>query len=142
MAAGLIDSLATESFISGERAAWSREHTGPVLLGVARALHAGRRGDLLAALSQETIGDHGIVRRTLLDEWESRSLGTAARIPRGLGDSATLERVYVALAKLRQARVIAIMRAKHEDRTVARAAELASLGFTALEVTCDSAGFR
>lgn len=44
--------------------------------------------------------------------------------------------------RLEGAKVVAILRAKHEARAVERAVELAELGFKAIEVTCDSAGFK
>merc|ERR1719356_603738 len=39
------------------------------------------------------------------------------------------------------AKVVAIIRAKHEARAVERAVELADLGYKAIEITADSAGF-
>jgi 2-dehydro-3-deoxyphosphogluconate aldolase/(4S)-4-hydroxy-2-oxoglutarate aldolase len=52
------------------------------------------------------------------------------------------QRVRDALQRLDSAKVIGILRAKHEARAVERAVELADMGFKAIEVTADSAGFN
>jgi len=50
-------------------------------------------------------------------------------------------RLLEALELLDSAKVIGILRAKHEARAVERAVELADLGYRAIEVTVDSVGF-
>eukprot|EP00811_Abedinium_folium_P017614 NODE_2653_length_2172_cov_4.606357.p1 GENE.NODE_2653_length_2172_cov_4.606357~~NODE_2653_length_2172_cov_4.606357.p1 ORF type:complete len:628 (-),score=208.31 NODE_2653_length_2172_cov_4.606357:209-2092(-) len=158
-AAGVIDRLA------GEAKSWER---GSTTTFGSTALAATRRGDLLAALAQETIGDHCTATRAELDDLESRHAGVAASVPAagvaakrpspadgsdaverpakaarmGVLDASAEARITNALKHMDACKVVAILRAKFEKRAVERASELAELGFTAIEVTTDSAGFK
>eukprot|EP00929_Paragymnodinium_shiwhaense_P014388 TRINITY_DN122292_c0_g1_i1.p1 TRINITY_DN122292_c0_g1~~TRINITY_DN122292_c0_g1_i1.p1 ORF type:complete len:663 (-),score=98.28 TRINITY_DN122292_c0_g1_i1:146-2074(-) len=110
------------------------------------ALSAIRRGDIMAALSQETVGDHSTATLSDLDavEQQYQARAIVSGLPRAKSDApATVPpRVTDALKRLDTAKVIAIVRAKHESRAVERAIELADMGFKAIEVTADSAGFK
>lgn len=88
-----------------------------------------RRGDVSAALSRETSENH--------------ATGKAAEIAKlpVSQDPVVAARVERALERLDEAKVIAILRTKSEERAVARARELADMGYRAIEVTADSAGF-
>jgi len=138
-AAGVIDGL-SEGLNEVGRRCFLRQD-GFVVLDP-RPMAAIRRADLLAALSQETIGDHSTVTRPQLLADELRFAGTAADLCRpmeGKKDAALL--LQQALAQMDGAKVVAILRAKNEVKAVERARELADLGFKAVEITCDSAGF-
>lgn len=140
-AAGVIDRLARDLPATGVE----RNQHGLVRLGGSSS-EATRRADLLAALCQEVPGDHSTVTRAQLEDHEVRFKGRPAEVGMTTGPLLSLNaydaaaRVEVALERLGGARVIAIIRAKNEALAVERAAELASLGFKAIEVTMDSAG--
>jgi len=147
-AAGMIDQLAHD-VPSGKFTLVGKR----VKLGT-QPVVAARHADLLAALCQEVVGDHSNVTRNMLVEAENQFRGVVAHIPlangtsiaptnghRRLTESEARARVQRALDMLDTAKVIAILRAKNEAKAVERAKELADLGFKAVEVTADSAGF-
>lgn len=145
-AAGAIDFLSQDASSSG---CFARP-SGLVKLGPS-PLSAARRADLLAALCQEVVGDHSTVSRSILLDAECKFKDLPAYIagvPQdsngsciSLSEADASARVQRALAILDTAKVIAILRAKNEAKAIDRAKELADLGFKAVEVTADSAGF-
>lgn len=147
-AAGVIDALSQSLALAGRRRQERRGST--VVLGHTIAVAAARRGDLLAALAQESPGDFSLATRADLEAVEQRFAGEAAVIdgaaaglasfPPSTADAAKA-RVEAALKRMDESKVIAIIRARHETRAVERAIELADLGYRAIEVTADSAGF-
>ncbi len=100
-----------------------------------------RRGDLLSALCQETPGDHSEVLRDELElahhTYRHRPAPLFA-FPALLA-AHRLERTQQAHAHLKQAKVVAIVRAKHGPQSLLRCKELADMGCRALELTMDSA---
>lgn len=167
-AAGVIDTLSHKIRAAGKKKPERRDHH--VVLGAEVARVASRRGDLLAALAQETIGDHSTASQADLDTIEARFVGSPALVE-GLPDSSckgaqhgslqasssrpptssalsarhqeplARKRIHEALERLGNAKVIAILRAKNESRAVERCVELMNMGYRAIEVTCDSVGF-
>lgn len=116
------------------------------------ALAALRRADLLAALCQESTGDFSQVSGAELQASEQRYPSDAAAhlCPDG-GSSQLLQsvalpsreeasrRIEATLEQLKQAGVIAILRAKGSPEVaISRALELAKMGCKAIEVTMDS----
>ena len=95
-----------------------------------------RRADLLAALCQETAGDHSDVTRERLSEVEVRFAKREANFIEHLPNPA--ERVEETVELLRQAKIIAILRAKNADLAIARGLEMAELGVRAVEITEDT----
>lgn len=152
-AAGLIDALGQDLKAcakrqpgrNGSSVTWGKD-------AVAKAL---RNGDILAALAQESAGDHSTATRDDLEIVKAQFHDVAAVIDglpalrnhstaacRAIPDEdAASARIEAALQRLEDAKVIAILRAKNETRAVERAIELADLGYRAIEVTADSAGF-
>ncbi|CAE8708839.1 unnamed protein product [Polarella glacialis] len=150
-AAGLIDALSRCSEAASEALKPTRDGA-LVALGGHRATLALRSGDILAALAQESVGDMSTATQADFDMVEQKFRGRTAIIgvlPSDFGSarlpavvaSAASDRVSFALQRMDSAKVIAILRAKHEDLTVKRAVELADLGYRAIEVTADSVGF-
>jgi Entner-Doudoroff aldolase len=95
-----------------------------------------RHADLLAALCQETAGDHSTITRDKLDEVEH--LFTYQSI-----DLTTLTQqedlaLKETLNHLMNARVIGIIRGKNADACIQRGLELCQLGCMAVEVTTDT----
>lgn len=136
--AGIIDGIFTRGFEPPMAPGKALSLGGKELV-----LKAMRRADLLAAMCQEVPGDHSTVKRHSLAQMEAKFAGISARVPRGdPNEIANNERIQAALKKLEAAKVIAILRARQEQLTVKRAVELVSMGFQAIEVTCDSAGFK
>ncbi|CAK0835578.1 unnamed protein product [Prorocentrum cordatum] len=140
-AAGLIDGLAGRLRGAAPARASGGEVTLPAAVGELL-----RRADLLAAMCQESVGDHSTVTRPQLLLAERRWSGAMADLCAAAAEheegTAAAKRVSEALAQMERAKVVAILRAKNEARAVERAKELVNLGFRAVEVTCDSAGFE
>ena len=129
-----------------------------------------RRGDLLAALCQETVGDHSWVTRSnlqcALDEFDNKialihhySSGSSSSSSSGVSSSISVESIY--REKLldtnpltwllqrqikrnieKMPRLIAIIRAKNARMAIQRGIELVELGCKAVEVTFDTADFE
>eukprot|EP00927_Polykrikos_kofoidii_P012559 TRINITY_DN15423_c0_g1_i1.p1 TRINITY_DN15423_c0_g1~~TRINITY_DN15423_c0_g1_i1.p1 ORF type:complete len:682 (-),score=122.96 TRINITY_DN15423_c0_g1_i1:141-2126(-) len=160
--AGCIDRLSTDLLATGSSTPKRRD--GVVALGSASAVAAARRGDILAALAQESAGDNSQATRADLEAEEQACEGKRAcvdglrvswsrtgTVKRAWDDNAMVataepvakkRRLESIVEQLEKAKVIAILRAKNEERAIARAIELADMGFKAIEVTCDSAGFQ
>eukprot|EP00048_Salpingoeca_helianthica_P015701 m.228137 g.228137 ORF g.228137 m.228137 type:complete len:640 (-) comp17410_c0_seq1:45-1964(-) len=126
---------------------------------------AARHADLLAAMCQETIGDHSHVTRAQLsaveDAHKNAEVNLCTLFPRDPGPAAAplttlpcvpttarppppnhaaaLDETY---QRLLAAGVVAILRAKNPDAAIARAKELISIGCRAIEVTLDSTDWR
>ncbi|EDQ85916.1 uncharacterized protein MONBRDRAFT_28906 [Monosiga brevicollis MX1] len=104
-----------------------------------RMVEVARRGDLMAALCQETMGDHSQVTRAQLQDVEASYASRAVHLDKlnsGTGN------VDATLAHLKNAGVLAILRAKNPDAAIARGIELVELGCRALEVTLDTTEWR
>ena len=142
----------------GGGSAWAAGYVDARLDGLADA-EALRRADLLAALCQESQGDHSDVPRAALEAYERRyageptsprlvpcpSLGAgAAPPPPPVAAAAPASNAALdgALATVARGKVVAILRAKNADAAIARGVELANLGCSALEVTLDSVEFE
>ena len=124
-----------DAWLGGFIDALSEHGHGPV-----SSLIGALRGDLLAALSQNTVGDVSTVTREELDEFESKrefSTGTH-RVLMISDESMDEERIEARLNHLRDAGVIAILRGKNPKRMHQRGLALAEMGCTAIEVTLDS----
>jgi len=124
-----------DAWIAGFIDALSEHGQGPV-----SPLIGALRGDLLAALCQNTVGDVSTVTRGELDEFESkrefvsgenRCLEISANENNPSGIESTLNR-------LRNAGVIAILRGHNPERMQERGLSLARMGCSAIEVTLDS----
>jgi Entner-Doudoroff aldolase len=108
-----------------------------------------RRADLLAALCQETVGDHSNTSETEYDAIAERYDGMPAYIgecaARNQNDQGRLSKedaMRATIAELGKSRVLAIVRAKNADVAIARGIELVNdLGATAIEVTLDTVEF-
>lgn len=159
-AAGVIHCLSQE-LAASERPALTRLRD-VVSLGPC-VTTAARRGDILAALAQETMGDHSIATRRDLDAAETQaSASTLAQTDgqRDILDCATSDsetiivepgvlpcdngentRVVHILKELESAKIIPVLRVKNEARALERASELVDLGYQAIEVAADSVGF-
>lgn len=138
-AAGVIDFMSQHTLPA--------KNGGTIVLGRSQGRQAAlRRGDVLAALSQETVGDHCAATRAQLEAVERSAAGKVAIVGDvNVAESAVEEaaaRVSAALERLKSAKVIAILRAKNVQRAAGRAVELADMGYRAIEVTADSAGFN
>lgn len=92
------------------------------------ALH---RADLLAALCQQTLGDHSDVTRSQLQFYETNFLNASVNLVKSDVIESTLQR-------MKNCGIIAILRAKNPQVAVERGLELASMGCRALEVTMDT----
>ncbi|CAJ1380582.1 unnamed protein product [Effrenium voratum] len=105
-----------------------------------------RRGDLLAALCQDSAGDFSRVTRPELLAAERRWSDGPAKLTATRPSSARAseaEAVEDTLQRLRRAKVLAILRAKGSpEKAVERGLELAALGCCAMEVTLDSSDWR
>ena len=93
-----------------------------------------RRGDLSAALCQESKGDQSTAS---LEDILRYDLDATSAIT--ISGSAICEQLIEDLGK---AGVIAIMRAKNPEVAIRRGKELAAMGCKAIEVTVDSIGFE
>jgi Entner-Doudoroff aldolase len=108
-----------------------------------------RRADLLAALCQETVGDHSNTSEAEYDAIAARYEGTtahigecAARQQQARGLPCKEDAMRATIAELGKSRVLAIVRAKNADAAIARGIELVNdLGATAIEVTLDTVEF-
>eukprot|EP00039_Didymoeca_costata_P031320 m.34176 g.34176 ORF g.34176 m.34176 type:complete len:611 (+) comp8684_c0_seq1:108-1940(+) len=107
-----------------------------------------RRADLLAAMCQETIGDHSQVTRRDLSQVEKTHQGKAVYLDNSKSSGTKdKEQIDVAglqetMAKLSKAGVLGILRAKNADAAIERGIELVSLGLRAIEVTLDTTDWR
>jgi Entner-Doudoroff aldolase len=106
-----------------------------------------RRADLLAALCQETVGDHSIVKATTLLNFEQKYSNKVADI----SSNEIVKQVHCqhessdqilqnVLKALKETKVVPILRAKNTQLTIERGLELIDLGCTALEITLDTPG--
>ncbi len=124
-----------DAWLAGFIDALSEHGHGPV-----SPLIGALRGDLLAALCQNSLGDVSTVTREELDEFESKrefSSGThrVLMIPDESRDEGEIES---RLNRLRDAGVIAILRGHNPQKMHQRGLALAQMGCTAIEVTLDS----
>ncbi|EGD74162.1 hypothetical protein PTSG_12407 [Salpingoeca rosetta] len=104
---------------------------------------AARHADILAAMCQETQGDHSQVTRAQLSSVEAQSKGKPLNIETLDTSTNDVEtRLDATMAKLRRAGVIAILRAKNPDAAIARGLELCDMGCRAIEVTLDTVNWR
>eukprot|EP01114_Cavostelium_apophysatum_P004421 TRINITY_DN1464_c1_g1_i4.p1 TRINITY_DN1464_c1_g1~~TRINITY_DN1464_c1_g1_i4.p1 ORF type:complete len:542 (+),score=130.41 TRINITY_DN1464_c1_g1_i4:279-1904(+) len=101
------------------------------------SLFAQRRADLMAALSQEVIGDHSTATRKELLEAEKSFENRAAYIGETNAENAE-HQIEKAVEWIKKAKIVSILRAKNASLTVKRALELVDLGCKMLEVTLDS----
>lgn len=127
-----------------------------------------RRGDMLAALCQETVGDHSLVTKgnlsCALTTFENKiALLQHQNIASGLADGITspcgVESTYrnkildanplswllkqqIEVNLRRMPRLIAIIRAKNAKMAIKRGIELVEMGCKAVEVTFDTADFE
>ena len=120
-----------DAWLAGFIDALSEHGHGPV-----SPLIGALRGDLLAALCQNTVGDVSMVTREELDSFESQRDFTSEKqrtltIPGGTSLKSTL-------AHLKQAGIVAILRGHNRGRMIERGVALAEMGCTAIEVTLDS----
>ena len=124
-----------DAWLAGFIDALSEHGQGPV-----SPLIGALRGDLLAALCQNTTGDVSTVTREELDEYESKREFTSGK-QRWLeisSESRDEVRIEANLNRLRDAGVIAILRGHNPQRMHQRGLALAQMGCTAIEVTLDS----
>jgi len=112
---------------------------------ITHLVSAARRADLLAALCQETPGDHSLVTRSQLTEAEATFVGKPAQI--GTCEVVSVKTVVQGqesqlkdvLKRIEDVRVLAILRAKNSEVAIQRGIELVEeLGCKAIEVTMDS----
>jgi len=120
-----------DAWLAGFIDALSEHGHGPV-----SPLIGALRGDLLAALCQNTVGDVSMVTREELDSFESQRDFSSEKqrtltIPGGMILESTL-------AHLKQAGIVAILRGQNRSRMIERGVALAEMGCTAIEVTLDS----
>eukprot|EP00045_Choanoeca_perplexa_P017894 m.270959 g.270959 ORF g.270959 m.270959 type:complete len:632 (+) comp17669_c0_seq19:2242-4137(+) len=100
-----------------------------------------RRADLLAAMCQETAGDHSQVTRAALNDVEQAHVGKPINLE-ALSSSSASARIEQTFNTLKTAGVLAIIRAKNPDAAIARGIELCELGCRAIEVTLDTVDWR
>eukprot|EP00041_Stephanoeca_diplocostata_P026028 m.693765 g.693765 ORF g.693765 m.693765 type:complete len:614 (+) comp22875_c0_seq8:154-1995(+) len=101
---------------------------------------AARHADLLAAMCQESAGDHSQVTRV---EFEAALSGGTMQTALCLSDLPGAEsEEKKTLRALKSCGVLAILRAKNTDAAVERGLELIALGCKAIEVTLDTADWR
>jgi len=108
------------------------------------------QADMLAALAQETFGDHSTVTRILLDDFLTKAkhanekLGKSFKITDAKFTSFAepQQPIYTTIAQLKAAGTLAILRTERTEATYERGMELYRLGCRALEVTCDSKGWQ
>eukprot|EP00051_Salpingoeca_urceolata_P033043 m.18593 g.18593 ORF g.18593 m.18593 type:complete len:709 (+) comp5752_c0_seq2:2506-4632(+) len=98
-----------------------------------------RRADLLAALCQETIGDHSTVTREKLLSYEQGNENRPLTID---ASQSHQDKILETLATLKKSGILAIIRAKNADAAIARGIELCSLGCRAIEVTLDTTDWK
>lgn len=124
-----------DAWLAGFIDALSEHGQGPV-----SPLIGALRGDLLAALCQNTRGDVSMVTREELDENESmrKFISGKTRWLEIAGESSDESRIESAMNRLRDAGVIAILRGQNPERMHRRGLALAQMGCTAIEVTLDS----
>eukprot|EP00911_Craspedida_sp_UC1_P002828 UC1_evm3s2071 len=158
-AAGMIDSMMTRGFTFSHGAAAGPATVADEDIFESPLATAARHGDLLAALCQETVGDHSQVTVQQLEGVEAKAVGTTADLleispflsKSGSGSGAASSdfpsgphqaRLSETLACCKRAGVLAIIRAKNEELAIERAVELCSFGCRAIEVTLDSTNWR
>jgi len=108
------------------------------------------QADMLAALAQETFGDHSTATRILLDDFLTKSkhskekLGKPFKITEAKFTSFAepQQPIYTTIAQLKAAGTLAILRTERTEATYERGMELYRLGCRAMEVTCDSKGWQ
>eukprot|EP00056_Hartaetosiga_gracilis_P020475 m.19585 g.19585 ORF g.19585 m.19585 type:complete len:612 (-) comp8487_c0_seq1:92-1927(-) len=101
---------------------------------------AARRADILAALCQETAGDHSQVRLDELVEVETAFADSPAHLETSTTNASNvIEKTFL---DLKEAGVVAILRSKHPDAAIARGIELCEMGCKAIEVTLDTVDWR
>ena len=124
-----------DAWLAGFIDALSEHGQGPV-----SPLIGALRGDLLAALAQNTAGDVSTVTREELDGFESKRefVSGKQRCLEIAGESRGETRIESNLNRLRDAGVIAILRGNNPERMHQRGLALAQMGCTAIEVTLDS----
>lgn len=133
-AAGLLDALWGQS-VNTEKA----EGDGTAVVYNSAVVHAARRADLLAALCQETIGDHSHVVRAKLESLENSHKDKEISLCGGADQQVRIEET---LRVMNSAGVLAILRAKNGAAAIERGKELIALGCRAIEVTLDSDNWR
>ena len=124
-----------DAWLAGFIDALSEHGQGPV-----SPLIGALRGDLLAALCQNTAGDVSTVTREELDEYESKREFSSGKnrwleISDERSDESGIEST---MNRLRDAGVIAILRGHNPGRMRERGLSLARMGCSAIEVTLDS----
>ena len=124
-----------DAWLAGFIDALSEHGQGPV-----SPLIGALRGDLLAALCQNTVGDVSMVTREELDRFEAKREFVSGKnrwieIP---NESIDDDKIESSLNRLRDAGVIAILRGHNPERMHQRGLALARMGCTAIEVTLDS----
>lgn len=141
-AAGFLDSLYFNGW--ARNAGDANKSTSDVFAGP--IVDALRRADLLAAMCQETVGDHSQVIRAELSRIEQAHAGAPVDLDMALG---AVSRVFPAppealetLQVLKGAGILAILRAKNADAAIKRGIELVELGCRAIEVTLDTTDWR
>eukprot|EP01121_Diplochlamys_sp_Union-15-3_P005445 TRINITY_DN1577_c0_g1_i2.p1 TRINITY_DN1577_c0_g1~~TRINITY_DN1577_c0_g1_i2.p1 ORF type:complete len:538 (+),score=103.89 TRINITY_DN1577_c0_g1_i2:45-1658(+) len=105
-----------------------------------------RNADLLASLCQESFGDHSVVERSEYEAWIAASKGKPIVIdPKSenlaletLKKQSNNDLLLETLKKVKEAKVIPILRAKNPDIAIKRGIELVDLGCKILEVTLDT----
>ena len=121
-----------DAWLAGFIDALSEHGQGPV-----SPLIGALRGDLLAALCQNTVGDVSTVTRGELDEFESKREFASGK-KRYLEISGENGGIESSLNRLKSAGVIAILRGHNPERMRERGLALARMGCSAIEVTLDS----
>ena len=120
-----------DAWLAGFIDALSEHGHGPV-----SPLIGALRGDLLAALCQNTVGDVSMVTREDLDSFESqRDFSSEKQRTLSIPEERSFDST---LAHLKEAGVVAILRGQNRSRMIARGIALAEMGCTAIEVTLDS----
>jgi len=104
-----------------------------------------RRADLLAALCQETVGDHSIIKASTLLSFEQKFHNQSADISSNevvsvIHNPSTTQFFHNVLKGIKDAKVIPILRAKNSQLTIERGKELIDLGCKCLEITLDTPG--
>eukprot|EP00055_Hartaetosiga_balthica_P006968 m.23224 g.23224 ORF g.23224 m.23224 type:complete len:621 (+) comp5530_c0_seq5:27-1889(+) len=104
---------------------------------------AARRADILAALCQESAGDHSQVEYAELQRVENEGKDDFVYINDAkeseISKDEKMERTF---SDLKDASVVAIIRANHPEAAIARAIELCGMGCRAIEVTLDTVEWR
>jgi hypothetical protein len=90
-----------------------------------------RRADLLAAMCQESVGDHSQVVRAELAGVENDHVGAEINLDTlCIGGAAIKAEIAATLATLKVSGVLAILRAKNADAAIARGIELVRCAFS------------